>query len=119
MQQTPAIARGAILLVDADDCFRRAMAISLRLDGFDVLEATTGSEALERARERAIALALVDLSIGPERGDDVLAALALACPETKLASMGLRPGMESALARQGRAAHLQKPLQPRDIIGLL
>lgn len=114
-----ATAGGAILLVDADDCFRRAMAISLRLDGFEVLEAATGSEALERVREREIALALVDLSIGPESGDDVLQALAQACPKAKLASMGLRPGMRSAWAQEGRAAHLQKPVQPRDIIGLL
>jgi len=110
---------GAILLVDADECFRRAMAISLRLDGYEVLEAASGSEALERAREGALALVLVDLFVGSERGDDILQALARACPSARLASMGQRPGLSSALAREGRAVHLEKPVQPGDIIRLL
>jgi NtrC-family two-component system response regulator AlgB len=119
VEHPPVVGGSAILLVDADDCFRRAMAISLRLDGFQVLEAANGAEALDQVRDRAVVLAVVDLFIGTERGDDVLEALSRACPHARLASMGLRPGMSSAFAQQGRAVHLQKPVQPQDIIRLL
>jgi hypothetical protein len=36
-----------------------------------------------------------------------------------LVSVSLRPGLHPALAQQGRAVHLQKPVQPQDIIRLL
>lgn len=113
-------AKGAsILLVDDDSCFRRAMAISLRLEGFEVAEAACRAEALALLATRCFTLALVDQLLGAERGDDVLRDVAALSPTTRLVSITCRPGLVSALAAEGRARHLEKPLQPEDVIALL
>jgi ActR/RegA family two-component response regulator len=108
-----------ILLVDDDACFRRALAIALRLDGHSVFEASTGSEALALARAHSFSLALVDLLLGSERGEVVLEQIERISPSTRLASMSGRPGVASALAAHGKAAHLEKPLVAAEVLALL
>ena len=108
-----------ILLVDDDDCFRRALAIALRLDGFRVLEAATAHEALRHLQSEPVSLAVVDMLLGGEHGDDVLELTTRHRPDARLVSISGHPEMPSRAALAGQAIHLEKPIVPSTIIALL
>jgi CheY-like chemotaxis protein len=67
--------RKRILLVEDDRFLRKAAAARLRADGFDVVTAADGEEALERARADAPALILLDLIMPKVQGFEVLRQL--------------------------------------------
>ena len=119
----PALASGReqvlILLVDDDECFRRAMAIGLRLEGYSVVEACSGHEAVACAREQSFDMAVVSQWLGPERGEPVLEEIGRLQPDAQLVSTCGQPGIHSSLVSQGRAKRLDKPAQVADLLALL
>jgi two-component system KDP operon response regulator KdpE len=64
-----------LLLVDDEAPFVRAMAISLRAHGYDVIVAGTGEEALHLAADRHPDIIVLDLGLPGIDGIDVLTAL--------------------------------------------
>ncbi|MGI5862914.1 MAG: response regulator [Myxococcales bacterium] len=108
-----------ILLVDDDDCFRRALAIALRLEGHQVAEAGNAAQAQALVERQTFALALVDLLLGAERGEAVIEHIAQRCPSTRLASMTGRPNLVPRLPAGLLTIHLEKPLAAADVIALL
>lgn len=108
-----------ILLVDDDVPFRRALAIGLRLEGMDVLEASSRDEALAHLRTGQIALALVNQYMTAERGEDLLSEIEEISPRTRLVTVSCQPGLASALANSGRAVQLVKPVEPDQVLHLL
>jgi DNA-binding response OmpR family regulator len=50
-----------VLIVDDEENQRRTLSIGLRLDGFDVLSACSGVEALKVLAEERVNVALIDL----------------------------------------------------------
>jgi NtrC-family two-component system response regulator AlgB len=108
-----------VLVVDDDACFRKSMAIALRLEGLQVAEASSLSEALAQLRAHRIVLAVVDLLLGSERGDDVLEQIARLSPETRLAALSGHPDLESRWAKKGKVVQLHKPVRPQELLGLL
>ncbi|MFQ3789463.1 response regulator [Halomonas sp. A29] len=67
--------RGRILVVDDERQIRRFLRISLASQGFDVVEAETGSEGLLKAMEYVPDLVLLDLGLPDLDGQEVLEAL--------------------------------------------
>jgi len=65
----------AILVVDDDGPLRRALRTSLRARGFDVLEASSGEEALVVAADRTPNLVVLDLGLPGIDGMETLARL--------------------------------------------
>jgi len=63
--------RGPILVVDDEEDIRNLVAINLRREGFRVITAETGEQALELAREKAPALVLLDLMLPDIQGTEV------------------------------------------------
>lgn len=63
--------RSRILVVDDEANQRRTLAIGLRLEGFDVLEAADGEEALELLDGETPDLAIVDLMMPGINGLDL------------------------------------------------
>jgi len=108
-----------ILLVDDDIPFRRALAIGLRLEGMDVLEAGSRDEALVQLASGQVALALVNQYMTAERGDELLSEIEAISPKTRLVSVSCRPGLASAFASAGRAVQLVKPVEPGQVLHLL
>lgn len=60
-----------ILIVDDEANHRRSLSIGLRLEGFEVLEACDGAEALAVLEQHAVDLAVVDLMMPGIHGLDL------------------------------------------------
>ncbi len=74
-QPTPALAPGRrILLVDDDTPVRRTLAGLLRASGQEVLEASSGAEAIERLATMPVDMVLTDLGMPGVTGWDVACA---------------------------------------------
>src|SRR5581483_3369307 len=71
-----------ILLVDDDPAMRALCRLNLELDGFEVLEAADGRQALELARRERPGLVLLDVMIPHVDGFEVARRL-LSEPATK------------------------------------
>ncbi|MFB9144951.1 response regulator [Halomonas alkalicola] len=67
--------KGRILVVDDERQIRRFLRISLTSQGFEVIEAETGSEGLFKAIECAPDLILLDLGLPDLDGQEILEAL--------------------------------------------
>ena len=109
----------SLLLVDDDAPFRRSLAISLRLDGIVVLEASTGAEALAQLEHRRVALALVNQHLAAESGESLMEEIARRSPTTRIVAVSCQPGLSSAMAIAGRALQLVKPVAPDALLQLL
>src|SRR3569833_114506 len=64
-----------ILLVDDEQAVQTLLTYTLRKDGYDVVPATTGQEALERFREGAFDLVVLDVMLPHLDGFEVCKAL--------------------------------------------
>ncbi|HTS88677.1 MAG TPA: type II/IV secretion system protein [Gemmatimonadales bacterium] len=72
----PALPKGAtVLLVDDEDSLRRVMRDLLLRDGFDVVEARTGAEALDQVDRHAPDIVVLDLNLPGMDGYSVLSEL--------------------------------------------
>lgn len=67
-----AAAHPAVLVVDDEPAIRLLCRVNLELDGYRVLEASTLDAARRELEAEAVALVLLDLRIGNERGDALL-----------------------------------------------
>jgi DNA-binding response OmpR family regulator len=61
-----------ILVVEDDETIRELITRILTTDGHDVLEASSGTEAIQRLGERHFDLVMLDLMLGSTSGWDVL-----------------------------------------------
>lgn len=64
-----------MLVVDDEPAIRLLCRVNLELEGYRVLEATSLAEARRRLAEGAIAVVLLDMRIGNERGETLLGEL--------------------------------------------
>ncbi|MCR4396353.1 MAG: response regulator, partial [Candidatus Saccharicenans sp.] len=60
--------RGTILVVEDDDLQRELISENLKQEGYQVLEARTGREALDRVSQNPVEIAVVDYKLGEESG---------------------------------------------------
>jgi two-component system, OmpR family, KDP operon response regulator KdpE len=67
--------RQVILVVDDEGAMRKLLALNLAARGYTVLEATDGSEALQRLAEHTVDLLLLDISLPGPNGLQVLEAV--------------------------------------------
>jgi DNA-binding response OmpR family regulator len=74
------LSKGTLLFVDDHDGYRRAAARILRADGFRVLDAASGVEALEACRAGGIDGAIIDLHLPDTTGIEVARVLKTICP---------------------------------------
>jgi two-component system phosphate regulon response regulator PhoB len=70
-----AVEHPVVLVVEDEPSIRLLCRINLELEGFDVLEAGSLSEARAAIAENELSLALLDLRIGSERGTDLIEEL--------------------------------------------
>lgn len=70
--------RAAVLVVDDEPAIRLLCRVNLELDGYDVREAPTLDDARRELAAGDIAVALLDIHIGNERGDTFLDELGAA-----------------------------------------
>ncbi len=100
-----------VLLVDDERTLRESCASVLRGDGYQVMLASRGEEALDLVRRRPFDLILVDLFMSQVSGLQILAAALEAHPETLVVVMTGNPSVGSSIEalRAGAWDYLPKP----------
>jgi len=108
-----------ILVADDDDDILLLVTTRLRRDGFNVVSASNGDEALALAREHKPRLAVLDIGMpgldGLEvlaeiRGDEGLHNTLVLLLTAKAQESGVRRGYES-----GADAYIKKPFSPAEL----
>ena len=104
--------RASILVIDDEAPVRRALGAMLQADGFVVVTAGSGKEAVEHSRRRHFDLALTDLMMPEMDGLQTMAALKVVDPDLEVMVLTGHGGMDSAVEalKQGACDYLLKPL---------
>ena len=110
-----------ILLIEDDDCVRKAIGRILTLHGYEFVGTGTGQDGLRLAREWDPAVAVVDHGLPDMSGIDVLAQLGASCPRTARIILTGRTGdstLELAIQamRLGSCDCLVKPVLSEDLL---
>ena len=118
-QEAPA----PVLLVDDEASIRAICRVNLEGDGFQVLEAKDGAEALEEVRRRRPSLVLLDVMMPGVDGWSVAEQLA-ANAETRdipVVFLSARAAHEDRLRAQqlGAVGYVVKPFDPLHLAGLV
>jgi two-component system, OmpR family, KDP operon response regulator KdpE len=72
---TPGVPPARVLVIDDEAQIRRFLDISLRAQGYQVLQAATGQEGLERLVNEGAELVILDIGLPDREGHEVLAEL--------------------------------------------
>lgn len=111
---------GRLLVVDDDDIVRGLLVEILDSQGFLVLEASDGVEAVQvfRERRREIDLVILDLTMPRKSGRDTFAEMKSIDPNVRvLVSSGFgREGEGEALIELGAVGFLQKPYRAERLL---
>lgn len=109
-----------LLLADDDDRLRRGIALRLRADGFEVIEAADGAEALKLAHTRRPDMLILDVHMPAGDGLSVLdrldASEELGALPAIYISGDHAPWLHAAVEKRGAAALVHKPLTAGDLI---
>ena len=108
-----------VLVADDDEDILLLVTTRLRRDGFDIVSARSGDEALALVRERRPALAVLDIGMpgldGVQvleriRADDDLRAMLVVLLTAKAQESDVRRGFDA-----GGGAYVKKPFSPADL----
>ena len=111
----------SILIVDDEDNQRRSLAIGLRLEGFEIVEAADGFEALDRLGERSVDLAIIDVMMPRMNGLDLARRLGVSHPLVKIVLTSAYHLSERQIERAGipAVAFMPKPYAFDDLTRFL
>lgn len=108
-----------VLVVDDDRLIREMVRDSLAEEGFRVVVAASGSEALDRLRDDGpFAVMITDLSMREMDGLELMEIAKRDHPKTDIIVLTGYASLESALQamRLGAADYLRKPIRPPEIV---
>jgi CheY-like chemotaxis protein len=115
--ETPA----SVLLVDDEPAIRTICRVNLEGDGFSVLEAKDGAEALEEVRRQRPSLVLLDVMMPGVDGWDVAETLAsdVGMRDIPVVFLSARVAPEDRLRAQelGAVGYVVKPFDPLELAG--
>ena len=109
--------RGSLLVVDDQRNMRATTALLLRADGYTVLEAATGEEALDKLSANGVDLMLTDLKMEPMDGLTLLKKALEVAPRLQVIMMTAFGSIESAVQamREGAFDYVTKPFKEGDL----
>jgi DNA-binding response OmpR family regulator len=109
-----------VLIADDDPDILELVALTLERDGYEVLQARSGEEALRLADEREPHLAVLDLMMPGMDGCEVTRRLRAAESERRLPILILSAFAEARQAARaldaGADAYMKKPFSPRELL---
>lgn len=109
-----------MLLVDDDANFRRALAIGLRLEGHEVIEASSLDEADRSLERRPFDVVMVNLLLPGGEGSSLTERLATSPGDRLTVVVSPHPeALFAARARLPAALQLQKPFSPSALTQLV
>ncbi|HEV8245492.1 MAG TPA: response regulator, partial [Polyangiaceae bacterium] len=110
-----------ILVADDDDGVRAGLAANLEVEGYQVVEAVDGGQALALIREQRFDLVISDVVMPVANGVEVLEYLKLESPETPLVliSAFVSETMVSRAVSRGLYTMLYKPVGMGDVLRIV
>ena len=99
-----------LLLVDDDPGVRESLAHVLTGEGYDVLPASNGIEALEMTAQNAVDLVLLDLNLPKKNGWDTFEVMTKQNPQLPVIIITARPNQLFPALSSGAGALMEKPL---------
>jgi CheY-like chemotaxis protein len=107
----------AILVVDDDPAILHTLSLVLTDEGYTVLTARNGHEALTCLHHQRPALVLLDLHLPVMNGWDVLDTLRVHGPTVPVVVMTAGTTARAEAVRHGAAAYVHKPFELDDLLG--
>ncbi len=110
-----------LIVVDDEVRFLRTLTQRLSLRDFDVTSATSGQEAVQKARSQQFDLALVDLKMPGMTGEELLQVLKKEHPFIEVVILTGHGTIESAVqcTQAGSYYYLQKPCETDELLEVL
>lgn len=110
-----------ILIIDDDAGTRESLSLILDRKGYETGTAATGREALEKARERAYNVALLDVKLPDVEGTELLAPLKKIRPDMAVLVITGYASLESAVrsSLEGALAYITKPLNLNSVLAAI
>lgn len=110
-----------VLVVDDDQISREYVYEALKQDGYDVVMAENGLQAVEIIKNRDFDLVITDMKMPGIDGLEVMQKVKDICPETTIAIMTAYGTIESAVEaiRKGASDYIIKPFSPDQLTLLL
>ncbi|MBV1776981.1 sigma-54 dependent transcriptional regulator [Burkholderiaceae bacterium DAT-1] len=107
-----------ILIVEDDNDLREALADTLKIAGYRVIEADDGSRGLEQISSHKVGLVLSDVQMQPMDGEALLSQIKIDYPHIPVILMTAYGMIEKAVAAMhaGAAHYLPKPFEPEDLL---
>jgi len=107
-----------ILIVDDDDALRESLELVLASEGYDVVTARSGEDALERIEATTVDVVLCDLRMPGLDGFELMPQLARALPGAPVILMSAYGTADLAIEAMKRGAYdyLAKPFQPSEVL---
>jgi len=110
-----------VLIVDDDDALRESLAMLLSAEGYDLVSAANGEEALVRLDETPVDVILCDLRMPGIDGFDLIPQLGRRLPGVPVILMSAHGTTDLAIEAIERGAYdyLAKPFQPSELLLML
>ena len=106
-----------VLVVDDEVNIRKMLVTSLEIDGHQVTAVSNASDALAEAARRSFDLALIDLRLGCERGEELIPNLIAQSPWMRVVVITAHGTIDSAVyaMKRGASDYLTKPFVPSQL----
>jgi len=113
--------RKSILIVDDDESTCEILALILGKQGYEILTARTGQEAIAEARGRFFNLALLDIKLPDVDGVELLAPLKELHPDMVLIMATAHASLETAVRalNEGASGYVTKPLNMDEVLATI
>jgi DNA-binding NtrC family response regulator len=107
-----------VLVVDDEPSLRLLCRVNLELEGYEIREASTLAEARVAIEADEVAVVLLDMHVGKERGDALLEELRLREPRIPVAVVTGSAEVDSGRAFEADAV-IAKPFSIDELIGVV
>ena len=108
----------SILVVDDDQSTCKLLSLIFKKRGYQIETASTGEDAIEKARTRFFNLALLDIKLPDMEGVELLAPLKGMHPEMEIIMVTAHASLETAIyaLNRGAALYITKPLNMEEVL---
>ncbi|HYA78581.1 MAG TPA: response regulator [Verrucomicrobiae bacterium] len=110
-----------ILVVDDDENIRNTMKTILEDEGYIVDLAATGSEAIQKTKQTAYNIALLDIRLPDIEGVELLKMIKDTVPRTRKIMVTGYPSMQNAISALNKSAdaYLIKPIDIENFLNII
>ena len=115
----PDVVEGSILVVDDDEELRELLRVTVPMDGFTMVEARDGAEALEALEHEPVDLVVLDWQLPGRSGAEVLREIKRRQPDLPVIVLTAEIDPRHRATAQGLGADvfLTKPFSPLELMG--